>query len=407
MRVVIAGAGYAGLTVALRLARANFPGEVVLVNAGPYHQLLTQIHRVASGSVPLEKVLLRIESLLRWYEVNFIEGKVTELWPDQRRVVLADGRELTYDRLVVALGGQLDTLGVPGVREYALAVCPVDQAVRTQQYITARLHDATFLTGAEREAALRFVIVGGGLTGVELAGELADRLPQDAARLGLRPSELDIVIMEAGPRLLPLLDERSAERATAFLERKRVSVRLETPVAEVYGVDSPYDEGAGGVVVRGGQRVPARTVIWAAGMRGHELVERAFAVDERGRAYVDAYLRARDYPDVYLVGDCARAVPAGWTRPAAPTAQNAVAQAELVADNLLQEATRGREAVLHPYEAKHVGTSAGPGAPGSEPPAGDFWKPRLSGFSAYAPKWSVEQRYTPSAGRRDSGGATD
>lgn len=395
MRVVIAGAGYAGLTVALRLARNEFPGQIVLVNAGPFHQLLTQMHRVAAGAVAADQALLRLQSLLRWHDVEIVEGKVAELRPGERRVLLEDGRELAYDRLVVALGSQLETFGVPGVREYALSVQPVDAALRTQQYITARLYDATFLSGEERAAALRFVVVGGGLTGVELAGELADRLPQEAARRGLRPEEVDIIIMEAGPRLLPSLDERTVERAAAILERKRVAVRLETPVAAVYGVESAYDEGAGGVVTADGRQVPARTVVWAAGVRGHGLVEKALAADQQGRAYVDEYLRARDYPDVYVVGDCARAVPSGSSRPAAPTAQNAVNQAQVVAANLLEEAQKGDAAVLRPYEAKPLGTfvSIGQGAAVGELSLGDVWKPRLSGLSAYAFKWAAEQRY--------------
>lgn len=395
MRVVIVGAGYGGLTVALRLGRTAFPGKITLVNDGPYHQLLTQMHRVVAGVLPPEKVLLRLESVLRWHDVEFVQGKATELKLQERRVTLEDGRELEYDRLVVALGSQVETFGVPGVREHALVVQPMSEALRTEQHVTARLYDATFLSGDERAAALRFVVVGGGLTGVEVAGELADRLPQEAQRLGLPADAVEVVIMEAGPRLLPSLDEQTIEQAAAILARKRVVVRLETPVTEVIGTESAYDDGATAVVVRNGERVPTRTVIWAAGVRGHALVERTFATDAQGRAYVDEFLRARDFPEVYVVGDSARAVPHGQQRPAAPTAQNAVQQANLVAANLTEEAKRGADAKFRPYAAKPLGTfvSVGQGDAVGELTLGDVWKPRLSGFSAYALKWASEQRY--------------
>lgn len=411
MRVVIIGAGYGGLTVALRLARADFPGEIVLVNDRPHHQLMTQMHRVAAGVVPPATVLLSLESLLRWTDVRFVQGRAIAIEPKERRVTLDGGRELTYDRLVVALGSHLETFGVPGVHEHGLTVQPVEQALRTSHHIISRLHDAVFLHGEERAAALRFVIVGGGLTGVEVAGELADRLPGEANRLGLDGRDVEIVILEAGTRLLPGLDSRTARDAADILARKRVVVRTETPVTAVQGTTVARDDkDSAGVVLADGQFLPARTVIWTAGVRAHSLVENTFAGDQRGRAFVDEYLRARDYPDVYIVGDSALAVPEGEARAAAPTAQNAVQQGTVVADSLAAEAAAldgdhqqgqsddragHREVRLRPYATKPLGVfvSVGQGEAVGELAVGDFWKPRLSGVSAYAFKWAGEQRY--------------
>lgn len=399
MRVVIVGAGYGGVTVALRLARSNFPGDIVLVNEGPYHQLMTQMHRVAAGAVAPSAVLLSIESLLRWTGARFVHGKVTAIEPEERRVRLEGGDRLTYDRLVVALGSELETFGVPGVQEHALAVQPVQEALRTRRHLTARLHDAAFWDGEQRRAALRIVIVGGGLTGVELAGELADGLPAEARRLAIDPYEVEIVVVEAGRRLLPGLDQRTAAEAAAILDRKRVTVWTETSVTAVEGPSSPYDDAPAGVRLADGRFVPAKTVIWTAGVRGHALVEKTFAADGRGRAFVDDYLRAQDYPDVYIVGDSALAVPRGETRAAAPTAQNAVQQAAVTALNLSAEAAAmsepGAEAGLRPYTTKPLGVfvSVGQGEAVGELAVGDFWKPRLSGVSAYALKWAAEQRY--------------
>ena len=399
MKVVVLGAGYAGVTAVMRLVRSKFPGEVVLVNDGPHHQLTTQMQRVAAGAVEPAAVLLSIDTLLRWTPARLVQGKATAIDPERRLVQLEDGRELDYDRLVVALGSRIETFGVPGVLEHALTVQPVQEALRTRRHLTARLHDAAFWDGEERRASLRFVIVGGGLTGVEVAGELADRLPAEARGLGMDPSELEIVIIEAGRRLLPGLDERIAMRAGQILARKHVAVWTETPVTEVVEPPSPYDDAPAGVRVAEGRFVPARTVIWAAGVRAHELVERTFASGERGRALVDEYLRARDYPDVYIVGDSAYAVPQDRGQAAAPTAQNAVHQAEVAARNLLAEAAaaegKGAPPRLVPYTARDRGVlvSVGVGEAVGELSVGEFWRPRLSGFSAYAFKWAAEQRY--------------
>src|SRR5690606_38378336 len=250
MKVVVLGAGYAGVTAVMRLVRSKFPGEVVLVNDGPHHQLTTQMHRVAAGAVEPAAVLLSIDTLLRWTPARLVQGKATAIDPERRLVQLEDGRELDYDRLVVALGSRIETFGVPGVLEHALTVQPVREALRTRRHLTARLHDAAFWDGEERRASLRFVIVGGGLTGVEVAGGL-----------GMDPSELEIVIIEAGRRLLPGLDERIAMRAGQILARKHVAVWTETPVTEVVEPPSPYDDAPAGVRVAEGRFVPARTVI--------------------------------------------------------------------------------------------------------------------------------------------------
>lgn len=156
MKVVVLGAGYAGVTAVMRLVRSKFPGEVVLVNDGPHHQLTTQMHRVAAGAVEPAAVLLSIDTLLRWTPARLVQGKATAIDPERRLVQLEDGRELDYDRLVVALGSRIETFGVPGVLEHALTVQPVQEALRTRRHLTARLHDAAFWDGELQRTRLSF-----------------------------------------------------------------------------------------------------------------------------------------------------------------------------------------------------------------------------------------------------------
>ncbi len=399
MRVVIVGAGYGGVTVALRLARSNFPGDIVLVNEGPYHQLMTQMHRVAAGAVAPSAVLLSIESLLRWTGARFVHGKVTAVEPEERRVRLEGGDRLTYDRLVVALGSELETFGVTGVREHTLAVQPVQEALRTRRHLTARLHDAAFWDGEQRRAALRVVIVGGGLTGVELAGELADGLPAEARRLAHQS-------VRGGDRRRGGGSSAASRIGSAHRGRGRGHFG---PQAS-NGVDRNVGHRRGGTEFplrrrsRGG--APGRRPVRAGQnrhldrgrarpcSRGEDVRRRRPRPGFRGRLLAGPRLSRRLYRRRQRLGRTQ-----GETRAAAPTAQNAVQQAAVTALNLSAEAAAmsepGAEAGLRPYTTKPLGVfvSVGQGEAVGELAVGDFWKPRLSGVSAYALKWAAEQRY--------------
>lgn len=461
MQVVIIGAGYAGLTTALRLARSRYVGRVILINERPEHQLMTQLHKVAAGALQPEFVLLSLERLLKGTAVELLIGRVSGIDPERNRVLLEDGATVAYDRLVVALGSQLETFGVPGVFEYALHVQPLDQALRIRDHIAARVEYAATVTGPERTHALRFAIVGGGLTGVELAGELADQLPTTARALGIDSSEIAITLMEAGPRLLPGLATELADEAALVLQRKGIDVRTNTAIKAITP-DGVMVNDVSAATIRADRLEPVvpeqeqdhdpgfwptDTVIWTAGVRGHRLTEAAFQSGARGRALVDEYLRAIDYPNVYILGDNALAVSRGNEQAAAPTAQNAVQQAAIVADNIIAEAQESvsyraarkpshgastgvavetkrdtvttdaaaeaqsdavttddvastRPDLMHdvgrtPYIARPLGifVSVGRGEAVGELAFGDYWRPRLSGMPAYAFKWASEQRY--------------
>lgn len=385
MKLVIIGAGYAGLTTALHLARARVPARIVVVNDGPEHQLMTQLHKVAAGTVPPDIVSLSLERLLRNTGVELVIGRVASIEPEHNRVMLYDGEPLAYDRLVVALGSYTETFGIPGVMEHALHMQPLAEALRLRRTIGDRLRKA-----AERDdsTGVQFAIVGGGLTGVEFAGELADALPDLSRQAGIDAAHVDITLLEAGPRLLPGLAPFLGDESAAVLHRKGVDVRTGTKIAAVT---------AEGVVVEGDtgpNTFAADDVVWTAGVRGHPLTEAAFRSGPRGRALVDEFLRAVDYDNVYIIGDNARAVSKGAADAAAPTAQNAVQQAAVVADNIVKE-LRDQETTPTPYVAKPLGlfVSVGQGEAVGELAFGDFWRPRLSGMPAYALKWASEQRY--------------
>lgn len=385
MQIVIVGAGYAGLTTAIRLARSRIRGRIILINDRPEHQLTTQLHKIAAGAVPSQLVLLSLQRLLHNTGVELIIGRVTAIEPKSHQVWLDDGQRVPYDRLVVTLGSQVETFGVPGVMEHAFHIQPYEQASRLRAHIAERCAWA-----AAQHRNLHFVIVGGGLTGVEFAGELADTLPAFARTTAVDRDRITITLMEAGSALLPGLAPFLSDESAAILDRKGVKVQTNTAIKAI------TDNGV--VVNDGAAPLQADAVIWTAGVRGHNIVEAAFRSGARGRAIVDEFLRAADYPNVYIVGDNALAVSKGAEQAAGPTAQNAVQQAAVAADNIAAEARRrpgDPEPQLTPYVAKPLGlfVSVGQAEAVGELVFGDVWRPRLSGLPAYALKWASEQRY--------------
>jgi len=287
-RVVVIGGGYAGLAFVQGLRRARLPGlDLTLVDRNPFHTLLTETHTVAAGNRPA--TLVEIPFSVLGPGVRTITADVISI-DTERRLVVTNGGHLPYDHLALCLGGVDNAFGTPGVADHSLFL----RGLRDAEHIRARL------TALPHGAGV--VVVGGGLTGVELAAEMA--LNAGGHRL--------VRVVEAAPSLLPGLPPALQLRARRRLEWLGATVLTGARVTAVH---------ADKVLLTNGTVLPAGLVIWAAGVKGHPLVGRlGCRSDGSGRAIVDSHLRT-DLPGVYVLGDSAAVRPAPDLPALAPSAQ--------------------------------------------------------------------------------------
>ncbi|MFJ5624371.1 NAD(P)/FAD-dependent oxidoreductase [Peribacillus loiseleuriae] len=330
--IVILGAGYGGLLTALTVRKylSKAEAEVTVINQFPTHQIITELHRLAAHNVAEEAVAMPLDKLLKGKDIDLKIAKVESFSADNKEVKLSNGATLSYDALVVALGSVTAYFGIPGLEENSMVLKSANDANKIYAHVEERIRE---YAKSKNEADATIVIGGGGLTGVELVGELADIMPELAKSHGVDPKEIKLKLVEAGPKILPVLPDNLIERATTSLEARGVTFLTGLPVTNVAGNE---------IDLKDGQKIIANTFVWTGGVQGNPLVGQSGIAVDRGRATVNEYLQSSSHADVFVVGDSAVAFPEEGGRPYAPTAQNAWQMGELVGYNLfayLQDAT--------------------------------------------------------------------
>lgn len=321
--IVILGAGYGGVLTALTVRKYmdRSEAQVTVVNQYPTHQIITELHRLAAGSISERAVALPLDKLFKGKDIDLRIATVKSFSVDNKEIKLSDGSTLTYDALVVGLGSKTAYFGIPGLEEHSMVLKSADDANAVYQHIEERIGEYA-KSGNEADATI--LIGGGGLTGVELVGEIADQLPKLTKKFGVDREAIKLLLVEAGPKILPVLPDDLIERATASLEKRGVKFLTGLPVTNV----------AGNVIdLKDGQKIVANTFVWTGGVQGNPLVGESGLEVNRGRASVNEFLQSVSHPDVFVVGDSAVFMgPDG--RPYPPTAQIAWQMGELTGYNL-------------------------------------------------------------------------
>ncbi|WP_043460187.1 NAD(P)/FAD-dependent oxidoreductase [Azohydromonas australica] len=327
--IVIVGGGFGGTALARRLERRLPEGvQLTLVSEESTTTFNPLLAEVVGASVFPEQVVAPIRQMLR--RSRFVMGRVTQVDVQNRRLraqTLAGPRDIEYDHLVLAFGTRANLDLVPGLAEHALPLKLVGDALFIRNRVLQRLARIELESDPARRRQLgSFVVIGGGFSGVEVAGALADFL-RGALRYypRVQAQELGVTLLHDGPRLLPELPEALGEAAQRSLMSRGVQVRLGARAAGA---------SAEGVALAGGGSVEGATVVCTIGTRANPLVEQLSLPLQRGRLPVAPDLRVPGIDGLWALGDCAL-VPNGDGAPCPPTAQFAVAQARVLADNLL------------------------------------------------------------------------
>ena len=298
-RVVIVGAGFAGLSVAKRLAKA--PVDITLIDRENHHLFQPLLYQVATAGLSPADIAWPIRGLVRdQRNTRVLLGAVTGIDGVHKRVIVAD-RQIDYDVLVLATGATHGYFGHDSWAAHAPGLKTIDDATEIRRRLLLAFERAEIESDArERERLLTIVIVGGGPTGVEMAGAVVE-LARKALAADFRaidPQQTHVLLVEAGPRLLPSFPEPLSRHAEQALRRVGVDVRLQQAVTHC---------SATGVTL-GDESVSAGTVIWAAGIAASPAVDwLAVAGDRAGRVLVGPDLRPPGMDDVFVIGDTALA----------------------------------------------------------------------------------------------------
>jgi NADH:ubiquinone reductase (H+-translocating) len=328
-KIVIVGAGYGGLMTTVRLQKLVGVNEadIVLINKNDYHYETTWLHEASAGTLHHDRVRYDIRDVIDKSKVDFVQDTVVEINKDEKKVILEKG-EVEYDYLVIALGGEPETFGIKGLKEYAFGITNVNSSRQLREHIEYQF--ATYNMEEEKNDNRLVIVVGGaGFTGIEFLGELTNRVPELCHEYDVDFNKVKILCVEAAPTVLPGFDPELVNYAVSQLERKGVEFLIGTAIKEC----TPD-----GIIVAKGEEEPrvikAETVVWAAGVRGNSIIEKSGFEAMRGRVKVQPDLRVPGFDDVFIIGDSSLVINEEINRPYPPTAQIAMQQGEVVARNV-------------------------------------------------------------------------
>ena len=290
-RVVILGAGFGGLTAARAMADS---AHVTVVDRHNFQTFLPLLYQVSTAGLAADHVAHPIRGALRKTGIQFRMGSPISVDHKNRTIKLDSSEVLDFDQLIVALGSVTADFSIPGVAEHALGMKSVSEALAIRAEVMRRFED---LCRFEDETIFSISVVGGGPTGVEMAGAFAELvrgpLKNDQAHAA---AHIRINLIEAGPRILPMFSEKLSARAKKDLEKLGVNVHLNTAVAEI----KPRS-----IIVKNGDPIPSEVTIWAAGVKGEPAGAILNLPVVSTRIDVDETLQVKHYPGIFAIGDIA------------------------------------------------------------------------------------------------------
>ncbi len=378
-RILILGGGFGGVYTALtlgKLLKAELDRGLVelgLVNRDNYIVFQPMLPEVISGSIGIIDTITPIRRLCP--RTNLYTRMIEGIDLKRRRVTAAAGfgsqqLYMEYDHLVIALGNVTSFAGQPGLAEHALPFKYLGDALALRNHAIHVLEEADIERDPEiRRSLLTFVVAGGGFSGVEAVAELNDFVRAAAKSFrNVMPEEIKVILLHAGPLILPELPESLAGFAQRLLMKRGVEIRLNT---RLYGATGDA------ALLEGGARIATRTLVSTVPSGPNPLVAMLPCRKERGRMVTDAHLELPDDAGVWAVGDCALIIDSQTGQPSPPTAQHAIREARCVADNIVASL---RETPKRTFAFKALGKM---GALGHRSAVAEVFGVKLSGLLAW------------------------
>ena len=296
--IVIVGGGFGGIAAARQLRRAD--ADVTLIDKTNHHLFQPLLYQVATAALSPGDIAAPIRSILGKYSnIRVLLGEVDQIQPDQKFLKMVDRRKISYDQLILAPGARYNYFGNTDWEKYAPGLKSLRDGLQIRERILFSLEEAEQIDDPKlREPFLTFVIIGGGPTGVEMAGAIAEIAKHN--RLwdykNISPNEVRIFLVEAGANILNGYPASLSEKAREDLEKMGVRVLLNTPVTDIKENRVTFKKGS----------ITTPNIIWAAGVVASPLLDSLNVKrDHTGRVYVRPDLRVPDYPDIFVIGDSA------------------------------------------------------------------------------------------------------
>ena len=287
-RIVILGAGYAGIFLATNIARylEEKAGEVIIIDRNPYHQLLQEIHLVATGFRTANEVKIPILRLIDGMNIKFIQSTTKQIRPDKNLVVL-DSTEIKYDVLIICLGASTKYFNIKGAKENSLPLRSISDASLIYDKVS------TLIKSNNKQ---NIVIVGGGATGVSLGGALSDFIKENK-----KTDSLSITIIEALPTILSGWDERLVKKVNEVLDKKGIRIMTRSPVTKVENCGSSIHLSNDDTT-----KIHSSLTIWTAGVKGYDIpIEPEVEKTKDGKIIVNEFCQIDRYPNIFSIGDIA------------------------------------------------------------------------------------------------------